>query len=208
MAGDTGSLNRTISVYAALVRDMAILAAMLSLILSFIASLIWATYGERIVSRTGLATLEVVEGNRLAIEKLAADIAALRSSGKPDIMIEMEGFTYVVEPVYIDDRKVTLRSIVSRNPDYVGCITRSIVAIFVGEDRVREPSPQPIPVTSQLDVVPTPIEIDIFLPEDHGAGRYVMWLNVEYQCGSETYFDRTDNVIFNILPQRRPLKAP
>lgn len=198
----TATLRAKLDALAALVKDMLILGGVLSVILSTISTVVWVMFGDALIKSTGLATMEAVHSNAIAIDDLYAKLAGHAVQQK--VVQELPGFTYVVEPVYLDDPDVLLRMVVYRTSAGVSCTVLNIQAVFANEQRVRELSPLPIPVSTQLDSMPLPVDLKIRRPEGQNPGRYVLWLTLQYDCPGGHKFDTTSPVAFYVEETNRP----
>ncbi len=144
-----GSNKVKISQYAVILRDISFLAAFISGILSFLGFILWQAFGPSIIASAGIATLASVHEAKTAIDELSQRVNMLGTPG--GVIEEVPGFTYVVEPVSVDDTSILIRMIASRRPEFEQCTLQSIVMVFVGEDNIRRAVEVDQDIHAQID---------------------------------------------------------
>ncbi len=138
-----------------------------------------------------------------ALVQLKADVA--RATGDNRIIRQVSGLSYVEEPVY-QNENVVLLLVVARTLRGQHCRLLEWVPLFNDERGVLiagKPA-EGGPPQQQINTEVTRLRLEIKPPSGLLPGRVELHLVLTYLCQGESAYDRTDSLIYELLPGSRP----
>lgn len=183
-----------ISRAATLVRDGLVIGGAAAFLLSIAGAGAWTFYGGKVVSFLRL---------ELGIDNLAQEVRTL--SGEDRIIRQPRGYSYVEEPVYEGDEVFVVNHL-SRTSLGKACTFEGGSSIFEDARGIKLGGSSFGPIT-QLGEHPESIRLGLKMPRGLQLGRVGVHLVLKYTCptaegGSETRFDKTETLFFELLPKR------
>lgn len=180
----------TVERIAKMIRDGAVIGTVASGMLAVMASGAWTLRGEAVVSFLRA---------ELGIDELAQEVRTL--SGEDRVIRQLRGYSYVEEPVHEGD-EVFLVLHMARTQAGALCTFVGYHAVFEDQRGIKLAGSSGGPIT-QLGPSPERIRLGVTPPRGLQQGRVGVHLILEYRCGGETVFDRTETLFFDLLSARK-----
>ncbi len=182
----------SVSEIAVKIRDLLIIAGVVSAIISFGFGTYWAANKERFREEAR----EFIGVKELATKDQVAEIVkVLNQVTGADRIINIDPvFSWVKEPVKIGE-DVTARYLVNRTLNGKHCLAQHAVPIFTDDRNVPLPGVLKSPIT-QFSTEPTTVELIYGPPENQVPGRVCVKVAVTYECNGKPRFDQIDHVCY------------
>ena len=120
-------------------------------------------------------------------------------SGENRIIRQMEGLSYVEEPVRKGEN-VFLYLVIERTELGKNCVLTKAVPLFKDKTGVTTPGTRPErPLQSGLTTDPTVLRLEYIPPPNLELGRVEVYVSLEYECYGKVMFDRTDVLTYELL---------
>jgi hypothetical protein len=120
-------------------------------------------------------------------------------SGEDKVIRQVEGMSYVEEPVYVDDN-VIIVIVAQKTSLGSNCTIEDVQAIFTDESRIATPGQlQKYARKPVFDETPSAQRIEVIPPPNLKVGRVGVYLILEYSCNGSTHYDRTEILNFRLL---------
>lgn len=142
------------------------------------------------------ASPETLERVVKDIEKLVA--AVNQATGENRVIRQPPGQSYVTEPVRVGDI-VTLIAVVQRTTLGANCRLISGQSLFTDISGVAITGSE-LGGPRQIGTSQTRLRVDLIPPPILQPGRIELYIALEYDCGGQRVFDRTDTVTYQLLP--------
>lgn len=142
-----------------------------------------------------LASAESVQEVSEAVAVLSERVR--RATGEDRVIRQLPGLSYVSEPVRVGE-PVILNLAVERTQFGASCTLRRGQSLFTDTTGVTIAGSE-MQVNRQIGRTQTRVRTAFDAPDDLIPGRIELYLALEYECGNQTVFDRTDTVSFKLL---------
>ena len=120
-------------------------------------------------------------------------------SGENRIIRQMEGLSYVEEPVRRGEN-VFLYLVVERTELGKDCVLTKAVALFKDKTGVTTPGTRPErPIHLGVTTDPTAVRLEYIPPPNLELGRIEVYVSLEYDCDGKPMFDKTDVLTYELL---------
>lgn len=186
----------SVSSLAAKIRDLLIIAGVVSVILSAVGTTLWKANKKEIRAEAR----EFLGVTELATKDQVKEIVTVlnKVTGADRVIQTDPVFSWVKEPVKVGE-DVTARYLVNRTLNGAKCIAKNAVPLFTDERNIPMPGRVKSPMT-QFSTTPTPVELTFEPPAGQVPGRVCVAVAVTYDCGGEPRFDQIDHVCYILQP--------
>lgn len=163
--------------------------------------MVWAPIRDH--ARTFWAMPSELAAMRTQIADLAEGVK--RATGEDRVIRQTPGLSYVAEPVYQGER-VVLFMVAQRTTLGRDCRLMEWSALFTDANGIAVPGSPVYPggPRRQISDTATRLRIELNPPETLQPGRIELFLALTYDCAGRQVYDRTDPVIYGMLPGPRP----
>lgn len=142
-----------------------------------------------------LASAQSLQDVNDAVEVLSERVR--RASGDNRIIRQTPGLSYVFEPVSVGEN-IILNLVIERTDHGEDCILRRGQSLFSDTSGVPIAGSAFQP-TQQLTTSQARLRVDLVPPPKLKTGRIELYIALEYECGGNPVFERTDTVTYKLL---------
>ena len=121
-----------------------------------------------------------------------------RATGEDRVLRMEPGLSYVSEPVR-QGEAVILNLVAQRTRLGASCRMVGGVSLFTDESGVTLAGSRLVPIR-QIGTEQVRLRIELQTPPTQRTGRTALHMELEYNCAGSTVYDRTEPVIFYLLP--------
>ena len=120
-------------------------------------------------------------------------------AGEDRVFRQIEGLSYVEEPVYRGDN-IFLHLVIQRTELGKDCVLTRAVPLFKDKTGVTTPGAMPKrDLISGVTTDPIAVRLEYIPPPNLELGRVEVYVTIEYNCNGKTGFDKTDVLTYQLL---------
>lgn len=149
---------------------------------------------------------EAIAAVQATQEAIRADLGRLRqevstATGENRVIRQPPGQSYVEEPVRVGSNVVMIMT-VARTTLGRDCVLQDWIPLFTDGSNVAIPGERAQGGSVRRQIGPELVRnrVEMIPPRILRPGRIEVYLTLEYECGAQTVFERSDVVSYTLLP--------